>query len=466
MTAVEQAQARYESERRTLISLRDELTRDDVTEERRGEIGEQMDRCHAVMSEARDDVKRLQATDALIDQRMVRRDVNIAGTQPSERRDFTPPTVEQIRERGELQWRETAGLPITDEEIAIANRRFPVEDLWGRYTWLRAIGRLDLLPTEQAEAYRGYRDNMETALAASTLVQSRAITGGLDGTANDGADFVPTDLERTIHNIKRFVGPMADDSRLSVFRLDYYGNLTVPTGTAAAAADSAPAADLTITKPTTGSVTFTAKKYGVVVPVTAEIMMSPVNFQSWFNSQVARSFGRTFNNQRTVGDGSGRNFAGAWAGAAATRVSSAANDTLAAADLLSLFKGLGSQYYGPDTSVQMNGDIELELMKFADGSGSDTVAYIRIDPVTGEVRLPRGLRAEINDAFTGVLTGNNTLKWIGIGDLSQYGIYYAMGMRSALQYIAESDQWLLTFLQWTDGQRMDEGAFRSLHNAG
>ena len=455
MTGVQRAQELYEARRAELNRLRKELE-GEVEETRLGEIREAMTKCHAAMDQAREDVKLFERSDALADQRMVRADVTAA--QPaSAQRDLTPPTVEDFRLRGELQYLQARGHSLTEEQSVVAARTYPVEDLFARVQVLRASGRLDQLSHEERTAWRAYQD-----------VAKRAVAGGLDATTNDGAEFIPTGLENTIMGAMQHYGGLGSDASVRVTRLGYYGNMDVPTITDVLTASGVGAAtDAAVDKPNTGKVSFTPHKYKLRIPVSAEVMLSPVNFQSWVVDAAAQGFWRAYNTQRSVGDNSGTNFQGAWADSAAARIATtAANDTVAGPDVLALYKLIDYAYSNsPNCEVHMHSDTELDLMLLADGSGTETVAYVRFAQ-NGELMLPRGKQPVINNALHDGVVGAAGDDLIGIGDMNQYGVFYAAGMRVYTEYRSESDQYDMTWYQWSDGQRIQDAAFGRLENKG
>lgn len=459
MTAVERAKQRYEKLRSELLAMREELL-SEVEETRLDEIREAMAKCHADMDAARNDIALFERSDKLIAERQIREDVNIGGTSPSEQRDLSPPTPEFIRERAELQYRQARGQTLTDAETAIAARVLPVENLFARIQWLRAIKRLDKLTHEERDAWRAYQD-----------AHSRAIGGGFDATTpTDGAEFVPTMLEMQIFEHRQFSGPLAMDDYVRVARLDYYANLDIPVSTTVIEATGiAPATDSVqndgtgADKPDTGEVAFQPKKYKLAIPVSAETMMSPVNFDAWIMTEVADGFGRAYNRQRSFGDGNGTNFRGAWTRGAALSVDTA--DEIGGNDILRLFGALDYAHFNrPGTQVHMHSSTELDLMRLADGRTADTVAYIRIAP-DGTLVLPRGLRPMVNNAFAAKVADNAaTDVFIGVGDLGSYGVFYAAGMRAYVEYFSQSDQYLMTFYAWVDGQPIRPAGFARLTN--
>ena len=456
MDALQVARRRRDAAIGEVENIRAQLFADDVDAERVDELREQLDRALAAFTAAEEDVKRAKQSATIANRRQTRADVNrgsAADAGNSASRDLTPPTAVELRERGELMYRAMRGRSMSEEDTARAERQWPVERLFARVQWLRGIGRLDQLSTEERQAWNAYQD-----------VMRRALSGGLDATANDGAEFVPTALEMEIFAARQFAGPFASDARLRVFRLDHYGNLDIPVVTDKLKASGvAIATDAGADKPATGEVAFQPHKYKISIPVSSEVMMAPVNFDEFVMSEVGEAFGLGYNEQRTDGNGSGLNFAGAFAetASAANAVAIAANTAIAGTDVLALYKLLDFSHMNrPGSSVQAHQSTFYDLMALADGSGSATVAYVRFT-ADGKLVLPNGMELEINNALDSArnAAGNNL---IGLCDMGSYGVFYAMGMRAAVEYFSLSDQYLMSWYQWTDGQRIRDAAFRRL----
>lgn len=452
MTAIEQARDRLVQARRALLRLRGDLNGAD--ESRRAEVVAAMRAAHADAQEAESDVRMFEAADALGESDLARIDADRARA-PSALRDLTPPTPDEIAYRGEIQYRIARGEDVSERERDFAAFTPAVERLFPRVLRLRAHGRLHELGAENLRAWRAYREN-------------RAIAGGLDGTAADGAEWVPTNLENRIWAWSRLEGPMADDTRMTVARVDYFGAVRVSAlNSVLSVSDVAQAKDLAGAIANSGMYTLNPVKWVVAVPVSAEIFEGRLAVNDMLVRAAATAMGNRLNDQRTTGsDGT---LEAAWKTTDPQHTDTEDNGELAADDLVGLLtQGAHPAPFWahrPNASVQMHGDT---LMNLIGGDGKD-VAHGRAGTFaltdSGDVVIGGGYTIERNPSLIAIGTASAGNIVVAGADLAQYIVAYMMGMRASVEYLAESDQYMVSFFQWHNAARRSPNGFAHIQNA-
>lgn len=449
MSLIKTLEQRANKLREEALKLALELRKEDLTEERRTEIREQLRKAKTDVENAREElqiVRDMEPTPVA----QARRDLNPGGGSPqASSPDLRSPTVEEIRERAQLGLYLNQGRTLSDEQIERAARTWPVEELFGRMQMDGARPSLNVVSADERSAWHAHQ-----AVLTRALANPYNTTG-----ATQGAEFVPTNIEQSIVGARKHDGPLAGDDLVSVFRIDYFGNLDVPRVTGAA--EATPIAEGTDTdgnRLATGNVSFNPHKFHYAVPANSEMLMGWVNFEEFITGEAGRGFGRAYNSQRTVGNGTGRNMRGFTdAGADGTvRAVVGTADTIVKTDISAMYKLLDYGHFNrPGTRVMMHPSTELDLFDLADADGS-----IRISQVTGQLLLPRNVPYELNSAMA--VKGAAGRRVMAVGDFGRYGVFYAAGMRVYTEYLSRSDQYLMTWYQWTDGQRIDGDAFRFL----
>jgi len=120
------------------------------------------------------------------------------------------------------------------------------------------------------------------------------------------ANTVPKSFYDQVFDVARLVGPMLDTS--DVIRTASGEDLTIPTLTAYSAATLKGAgAALAESEPTYSSITLGAYKYGLLIPVAAELVSDAgFNIESHLAEQAGNGIGTAVNAALTTGDGSSK----------------------------------------------------------------------------------------------------------------------------------------------------------------
>ena len=362
--------------------------------------------------------------------------------------------------RSELIFRMRAGRDLTDEEQAVASRLHPVERLFPLSMLERSRPGVEVMSSEQREAYRDH----ETQMVAAERTQRALGTAYSTGTANIGGALVPETLSQQIFAAAGFTGPMAQDARMQIFRNENNGQYKVPTVAGAdsdVAARQAENADGVVARLATGSVTLDTEKFAVHRALSWEMLVGDyTSFEQWLSNQAGEAFGRQFNTDRTRGDGTNKptGFAPA-AGTANRAVDLATAATIIETDVDAVLKLLDHTYFNrPGTTLQMHPNTELDLLSLR---SSGTPVFPRAPD--GRMILKRvGSRYELNAACQETGADNRLL--IVVGDLSQYGVLYVGGMRAAMEYQQQADQYLMSFFQSHDGKPLVAAATAALYD--
>ena len=120
------------------------------------------------------------------------------------------------------------------------------------------------------------------------------------------ANTVPKSFYDQVFDVARLVGPMLDTS--DVIRTTSGEDLTIPTLTAYSAATLKSAGTaLDESEPTYSSITLGAYKYGLLIPVAAELVADAgFNIESHLAEQAGNGIGTAVNTALTTGDGSSK----------------------------------------------------------------------------------------------------------------------------------------------------------------
>lgn len=120
------------------------------------------------------------------------------------------------------------------------------------------------------------------------------------------ANTVPKSFYDQVFDVARLVGPMLDTS--DVIRTTSGEDLTIPTLTAYSAATLKTAGSaLDESEPTYSSITLGAYKYGLLIPVAAELVSDAgFNIEAHLAEQAGNGIGTAVNSALTTGDGSSK----------------------------------------------------------------------------------------------------------------------------------------------------------------
>ena len=155
------------------------------------------------------------------------------------------------------------------------------------------------------------------------------------------------------------------------------------------------------------------------------------------------------------------NFQGAfgYTGTATNRREVATSGSIDEADIMAMIGLLDADnWFRPNTRLMMHQSVLLDIWQLR-SSGTPILA---IDPTNRRLFAPLGLPYDLNNGLQALGTADN--KVMGFGDFARYGVYYAQGLRASTDYEAISDQYLLTWHQWTDGSPLDSNSFRFMED--
>ena len=268
-------------------------------------------------------------------------------------RDLSPPSVAVMHRRQDILEDMMVGYQPREGELVAACRVDPVERLFPRVLLHRRDPMAAGLSSDELGAWTEYDKRTRE------VMQTRAVTGSFNVTANTGGDFIPTFLAPRIYSAIQFLGPLAGDSLVTVFTApgsSSGGKVTmdIPTATnVVAAASKAINADATQETGATGAESLSTLNYTKLVNVPSEILLgSWVNFESWVMRSVVEAFGLAFNADRTRGSGASK-IGGAFHASAynaTNSVTQASNAAITEAELSSLVALLGTGYHSrPNT---------------------------------------------------------------------------------------------------------------------
>ena len=222
-------------------------------------------------------------------------------------RDLSPPSVAVMHRRQDILEDMMVGYQPREGELVAACRVDPVERLFPRVLLHRRDPMAAGLSSDELGAWTEYDKRTRE------VMQTRAVTGSFNVTANTGGDFIPTFLAPRIYSAIQFLGPLAGDSLVTVFTApgsSSGGKVTmdIPTATnVVAAASKAINADATQETGATGAESLSTLNYTKLVNVPSEILLgSWVNFESWVMRSVVEAFGLAFNADRTRGSGASK----------------------------------------------------------------------------------------------------------------------------------------------------------------
>ena len=462
MSRLETLRARLATEMTAARKLIDQGHEEGADDARRAELRGQAETALDTAEATREEIRREERIGALEAVRTVRTaDEPHGGTLSPRASEYEPVPVEDLVRRSELICRMQAGRRLTDEERAVASRLHPVERLFPLAMIERSRGPVrEVMTTEQREAYSDH----ETQMVAAERAQRALATPYSTGTAAQGASLIPETLSQQIFAAAGFTGPMALDGRMQIFRNENAGQFKVPTVAGAdsdVAARQVENADGAPARLATGSVTLDTEKFAVHRALSWEMLVGDyTSFETWLSGQAGEAFGRQFNRDRTRGDGTNKPTGLAPdAGTANRAVDVATSATIVQADVTAVLKLLDHTYYDrPGTTLQMHPNTELDLLELR---ASGTPVF-RTAP-DGKLILARvGSRYELNGACQE--TGANDRLLIVVGDLSQYGVLYVGGMRAAMEYQQQADQYLMSFFQSHDGKPLVAQAFAALYD--
>ena len=191
-------------------------------------------------------------------------------------------------------------------------------------------------------------------------------------------------------------------------------------------------------------------------------MLSPVNFDTHISAEAGRGFARLYNSQRTLGSGTGTSFTGAFgiSGSQNTEYYQTASATaITEAEFLGMLRLLDYDNVGnPSTRLMLHPNVLYYLW----GLNNSGFPIFNVNPVSGSLVFPDGIPYAANSGLEALATDN---KVVGIGDFQRYGVYYAMGLRAAMDYDIDADQYRMAWRQWTDGNPLDQNSFRWLQTA-
>ena len=386
-------------------------------------------------------------------------------------RDLSPPSVAVMHRRQDILEDMMVGYQPREGELVAACRVDPVERLFPRVLLHRRDPMAAGLSSDELGAWTEYDKRTRE------VMQTRAVTGSFNVTANTGGDFIPTFLAPRIYSAIQFLGPLAGDSLVTVFTApgsSSGGKVTmdIPTATnVVAAASKAINADATQETGATGAESLSTLNYTKLVNVPSEILLgSWVNFESWVMRSVVEAFGLAFNADRSRGSGASK-IGGAFHASAynaTNSVTQASNAAITEAELSSLVALLGTGYHSrPNTRIMFSKATELYLARQR-SSGERLYPYLmqmRGAPggTTAKLALPGGIDYEVNDSMQALGAASRTTA--GIGDFSSYAVLYGGMMRAALNHVVPSDQWEMGWYWQTDGGRIIDAAFRMLRSS-
>lgn len=452
MTTLERLLRKHEKAKRTGHSLLDEMHADDTPEERRAELRTQFEAAMADVDRLEGEIEEARRLNDAADYRVIRAEAAIAGDRGDGPEGQA--TAENLVRRRGLLLRQSHGERLSDEETLMAARVFPGEDVSLRYMAERAAnGRKSFLSDEERQRHEDFRE-------------VRAVAGGYDLTAQDGAEVVPDILESRIRAQKSDnMRPLATDDLVSVNTRMGQGKASIVTlDRASAAAPTAAGADAAISKPATREIELTPKKYSRYVPFAAELFISPyTDLEQKVIMQFAQAFGLAFNTDRTIGGNgssatqingiSGASKSTSGAGKNSITVATAA--TIVEADITNLISELPEEYHNqPNTRIMFNRSTELALYVLR----SNGERVFDIDPNSRKLIMPLGFMYEVNSALQSLGAADRRVA-LAV-DLSQYEVLRALGgMRIAMDYLVRSDQFEIAMFDSTDGQL----AFQSAH---
>ena len=467
MTAVERLQNRHNEIAREVATVRSELFPEDEAsapdEARCTELRDRLGTLATDYERTQSDLDLARQTEGIQEIRQLRADTRFGqddGPQNGNRaeqsieRDLTPPTARQIFDQDMLAKRHLAGQDLSEADKVTVFRSTAAERLFGRVLLARSGGRSqNTLSDAEWAAWRAYQRNRAEAERAINTNDFNITT------ATEGSEFVPTALETTIFGARSYAGPLAGDELVTAYRSPSYGNLDIPTMGILTAGDKAEATDSVAKLATTGKVSFTPKDKEVFIVASEQIMMTPVNFETHISTEAGRALGRLYNTERSVGSGTSpamQGFAGYTASALNSReVATAA--TIVEADVLAMLALLEYSNIGnPNTMIMFHASVLWHLWATRDATGG--ISVFNVNPATGMLIFPGGINYAVNNGLQALGTDDN--KVMGVGDFSRYGVYYAGGLRAAMDFDVRSGQYHIALRQWTDGSPIDASSFR------
>ena len=371
------------------------------------------------------------------------------------------PTVVELAQRNHAVRSRSAGLP---HNADLACKRFEVERLY--QTRMREVclskpgNEVRLLTEEQREAWETYQGRVRQA---RTPVELALMPTQKADTDNLGGVLVPEYFEREIHDVAKFIGPLADDSVISVIPTSGMGTVHVPTNTDIndkLPTYTAEAADVGIQTTAWDEVDLTPRNFAVQMVVTDQVLMADhVDMESYLVRKLGINFGRRQNEYFTSGDGANKP-KGVTQVKAGQHVQNAAKGTITEADLVGYLKKLDADYRNMPTSFTMfHDDTILDMMVHR----TNDVHTFQRTPDGQNIMLPKMPRVRPNNALTALNTGNATNAFLAIGgDFSEYAKVRVGGMRFERQREVRAFQWVLSFNTYMDAGPIIDEAFAVL----
>lgn len=442
------------------------LAAEDVPEEQRAEHVQKLTRITARVTALKEEIRALEQIEAMDRNNAVREDISPGRTpaNPSKpslsmERDLTPPSERALFDQHMTFVRSQHGQDVGDEGQAEIFRMSAVERLLGRVLLAESASRArNTLTPEEREAWDAFQQHRARVEQA---VMQRDFNVGASA---EGGSFVPTALEAMIFGARQYAGALATDELVRVYRSPVYANLDVPTMAIFVADEKAENTDSTSQTSATGTVNFQPVDIDVFVEATEAIMMAPVNFEAHVGPEAGRAFGRYYNRERLRGPGGAGRFTGAFTetASAANRRTVATSSAVTKTDLIALFRLLldWSNFEHPSFRVLIHPTALWSLYE-AVQSGTDNALFAL--PRTGRLVMPETLPYSVNGGLQ-PLDGTAGNKVIGIGDFSRYGVYYAGGMRVAMDYNVKKGVYEMSMRQWTDGAPLDTSSFRRIED--
>lgn len=426
---------------------------------------EKQERAFADAQRAHEDLERARQSNDLPDLQIVRGDTFL-GNSPSGRRDgadrdLTPPSPRELADRHELLIATLSGRELTEEETVQAYRVFPVEKLFvKRILQLSQVDGYDFEPDER-KAWAQYQASMRSFNAGN--FESRAYTNVMNLADGAGAEVIPTVLQTRIWPDVYRMGPLADDTGLTVIRLPWEAKTEVALlGGTPDAVVRGPGVDGDPVKPTTGKIAFSPKKYSLHVPLASEILIGGgyTDIETRITQWIAKGFGRRFNIDRTDGDGGNAHVKG-FLQDAQTGVTTASGTAITATEVRDLIIAYGEDYLGrPGTRFMCTLATENYIAQLRTSNGQ---REFPLNGVEGRPILPYGVgmptwNRAMDQIPTTAAAGNEPC---AIVDLAEYAVLYIGQMRFAREYDVLSDSQLLGVFMSTDSKLIQDGSVKT-----
>lgn len=273
-------------------------------------------------------------------------------------------------------------------------------------------------------------------------------------TLTSSTSTVPTGFADQVFMAARAVGPILETSE--VFNTQTGENIVYPVMSAYSTAElRAEGSALPSSDPTFTNITLGAIKYGVLVPVSNELLTdSGFDIQSVIAEQAGNALGFILNNEHTVGDGTGNpNGIVTAAGSGVTGAGTAGGFT--ADELVDLVYTIDQAYRVRNTAgFMVSPSAAAAMRKLKDDAGN----YL-YDLRVGEPDQFLGYRVWENTHMAAV---GNDAKSVLFGDLANYKVRLAGGIQvsQSSDYAFNTDVTTFRVIARADGDLANAGAVK------